>query len=165
MRPIREVSVGRVLSGETTLQEIERVLGEGDGQTGSPPENEVPRILVVEDEPVVREIAVTILRNNGFKVDQAVDGQAALDILSHDNGYSLVTLDLGLPKIDGRDLLRQLRSAVATATIPVIILTGAEDEATEVELMDQGADDYLRKPLDPARFIARVKAVLRRAVA
>jgi type II secretory ATPase GspE/PulE/Tfp pilus assembly ATPase PilB-like protein/ActR/RegA family two-component response regulator len=165
MRPIREVAVARVLAGETTLQEIERVLGEGDNQTAPPLENDVPRILVVEDEPVVREIAVTILRNNGFTVDQAVDGQAALDILSHDNRYSLVTLDLGLPKIDGRELLRQMRSAVATATIPVIILTGSEDEATEVELMNQGADDYLRKPLDPARFIARVKAVLRRAVA
>ena len=162
MRPIRDVALARVLSGETTLQEVERVLGEGD----APPtvvENEVPRVLVVEDEPVVREIAVTVLRNNGFQVEQVVDGQAALDLLARDPAFSLVTLDLGLPKVEGREVLKQLRSAVATATLPIIVLTGEEDEATEVDIMNSGADDYLRKPLDPARFIARVKAVLRRA--
>ena len=165
MRSIREVALGRVLAGDTTLQEVERVLGEGDATPTTAPENEVPRILVVEDEPVVREIAVTILRNNGFQVEQVVDGQAALDLLARDPSFSLVTLDLGLPKIEGREVLKRLRSAVATAALPIIVLTGEEDEATEVEIMNIGADDYLRKPLDPARFIARVKAVLRRATA
>jgi DNA-binding response OmpR family regulator len=67
-----------------------------------------------------------------------------------------------MPNLDGREVLRQMRSAVATAAIPVIVLTGSDDSDTEVALMNEGADDYLRKPLDPARFVARVKAVLRR---
>ena len=163
MRPIREVALERVTQGDTTLQEVERVLGEGENITT---DSDAPqRILIVEDDPIMREIAVTLLRNNGFAVEQAVDGQAALDLLARDRDFSLITLDLGLPNMDGRDVLRQLRTSVATATIPIIVLTGSDDTETEVQLMDEGADDYLRKPLDPARFIARVKAVLRRAVA
>ena len=63
----------------------------------------------------------------------------------------------------GDALVRSLRSQVQTAMLPVIVLTGADEQDTEVEIMDAGADDYIRKPIDPPRFIARVKAALRRA--
>lgn len=167
MHPIREVALDRVRQGDTTLQEVERVLGEGDAATGSSSVEgpDVPRVLVVEDDPMMRELTVSLLRDSGFTVDQAVDGRHALDILHTDNGYSLVTLDLHMPVMDGRDVLQQMRSAMATTAIPVIVLTGSDEEQTEVELMNQGADDYVRKPLDPARFLARVRAVLRRTAA
>jgi DNA-binding response OmpR family regulator len=121
-------------------------------------------VLVIEDDPIMRELAVSVLRDNGYVVEEAVDGQAALDLLLRDNRFALITLDLNMPGLGGREVLKHIRSAVATAAIPVIVLTGSDDGETEVALMNEGADDYMRKPLDPARFMARVKAVLRRAV-
>jgi len=161
MRPMRAVALAHVVIGNTTLSEVERVLGEGD----STPERlvEKPRILVVDDDPVTRELAVGVLRATGFAVEQATDGQAAIDVLKHDPRYSLMTLDLGMPRLGGLEVLRQLRSAPHTSGLPIVVLTGTDCEETEIELMNEGADDYLRKPLDPARFVARVRAVLRRA--
>lgn len=168
MRSIRESALTRVRAGETTLVEVERVLGEGDATPlpeSAPAAVVPPRVLVVDDDPVMRELAVGLLRSSGYTVEVAIDGQAALDRLERDTDFALVTLDLSMPRLDGVDVLRRLRGAVATAGVPVIVLTGADDEASEVRLMNEGADDYLRKPLDPARFVARVRAVLRRAAA
>jgi type II secretory ATPase GspE/PulE/Tfp pilus assembly ATPase PilB-like protein/CheY-like chemotaxis protein len=161
MHPIREVALAHVVVGNTTLDEVERVLG--DGEEPAARADERIRILVADDDAVAREVAVGVLQAAGFVVDQAIDGQAALDMLAHDSRYSLVTLDLDMPRVDGRTVLRRLRSAAATSGLPIIMLTGNDSEETEIALMNEGADDYLRKPLDPARFIARVRAVLRRA--
>jgi DNA-binding response OmpR family regulator len=68
-----------------------------------------------------------------------------------------------MPGMDGREVLRRVRSAVLTAGLPVIVLTGSEAPETEVQLMEEGADDYILKPIDPPRFVARIKAALRRA--
>lgn len=76
--------------------------------------------------------------------------------------YDLMVLDLDMPKLGGREVLRRVRSSVATAGLPVVILTGSEDHEAEAQLMEEGADDYIRKPIDPPRFIARIKAALRR---
>ena len=161
MRSIREVALGHVFVGNTTLDEVERVLGEGEG----PPEraDERPRILVVDDDPVTRELAVGVLKATGFTVEQATDGQAALDLLVHDSRFSLVTLDLSMPRVSGLDVLRQMRASAATSGVPIVVLTSTDGEEMEINLMNEGADDYLRKPLDPARFIARIRAVLRRS--
>ncbi|HEY5085809.1 MAG TPA: ATPase, T2SS/T4P/T4SS family [Gemmatimonadaceae bacterium] len=161
MRPIREVALSHVVVGDTTLDEVERVLGEGEG----PPErtDERQRILVVDDDPVTRELAVGVLKASGFTVEQATDGQAALDMLEHDSRYSLMTLDLSMPRVGGLDVLKQMRSCAATSGLPIIVLTSTEGEEVEINLMNEGADDYLRKPLDAAHLIARVRAVLRRA--
>jgi type IV pilus assembly protein PilB len=161
MRQIREVALGHVVIGNTTLDEVERVLGEGEG----PPEraDERPRILVVDDDPVTRELAVGVLKASGFTVEQATDGQAALDLLVHDSRFSLVTLDLSMPRVSGLDVLRQMRASAATSGVPIVVLTSTDGEEMEINLMNEGADDYLRKPLDPARFIARIRAVLRRS--
>jgi DNA-binding response OmpR family regulator len=72
-------------------------------------------------------------------------------------------LDLDMPRLGGREVLARLRAEVATAALPVIVLTGSDDQDLEVALMEAGADDYIRKPLEPARFVARVKGTLRRA--
>ncbi|MEO7218577.1 MAG: ATPase, T2SS/T4P/T4SS family [Gemmatimonadaceae bacterium] len=161
MRPIREVALAHVVVGDTTLDEVERVLGEGEG----PPDRAEsrPRILVVDDDPVTRELAVGVLKATGYNVEQATDGQAAVDMLAHDSRYSLMTLDLNMPRMDGLEVLKQMRASASTSGLPVIVLTGADGDEAEINLMNEGADDYLRKPLDPARFIARVRAVLRRA--
>ena len=77
--------------------------------------------------------------------------------------HALVVLDLEMPTVDGREVLRRLRSSGSTIALPVIVLTGSPDPNDEYRLMEGGADDYLRKPLEPQRFIARVRATLRRA--
>jgi DNA-binding response OmpR family regulator len=77
--------------------------------------------------------------------------------------YDLVILDLDMPGMDGRSVMEELKSSDATARIPVVVLTGATRETAETELIEQGPDDHVRKPIDPTRFTAHVKAVLRRA--
>ena len=76
-----------------------------------------------------------------------------------------MVLDLGLPGMQGDEVLRQLRASPATASLPVIVLTGSPDPELEVSLMEAGADDYLHKPLEPRRFVTRLRATLRRAAA
>ena len=162
MRPLREVALDHVRKGETTLEEIERVLGEvaDDGPTGPPPP---PSILFADDDPMLRHLATAILESGGYRVRQARDGAEALSIIDSGEDIALVITDLRMPGMGGDGLVTQLRGRVQTATLPVIILTGSDEHDTEVQLMDAGADDYIRKPIDPPRFLARVKAALRRA--
>jgi DNA-binding response OmpR family regulator len=118
---------------------------------------------VVDDDPVIRSVVVALLEKEGFESMEAGDGSAAIELVTGGELLDLVILDLNLPSMHGREVLRRLRAAQATQRLPVIILTGSADERLEPELMDEGADDYLRKPIDPARFVSRVKAVLRRS--
>jgi len=74
-----------------------------------------------------------------------------------------MVLDLDMPGMGGREVLTRVRKTVATAGLPVLVLTGSSSEDLEAQLMDDGADDYIRKPFEPGRFVARVKAALRRA--
>jgi DNA-binding response OmpR family regulator len=103
------------------------------------------------------------LAKNGFRTSEAEDGQEAVELLSGPNSFSLVVLDLDMPRMGGRDVLKKIRRTVATAGLPVVVLTGTHDKESEIELMDMGADDYIRKPIDPPRFVTRLKAALRRA--
>ncbi len=118
---------------------------------------------MVDDDAVSRSLARTLLEKTGFRVTEAGDGAAALERLAEGGGYALVILDLDMPRMGGREVLERLRSAAETARLPVVVLTGAESGEVEIELMERGADDYLRKPIDPMRFVARIKAALRRA--
>ncbi|HVZ76900.1 MAG TPA: ATPase, T2SS/T4P/T4SS family, partial [Gemmatimonadaceae bacterium] len=165
MRTLREVALERAAKGETTLQEVERVLG--DTSVEAPPPEAAqparPRVLVVDDDPVTRTLAATLLDGAGFSVVQADDGDVALERLQAGEEFSLVVTDLHMARMNGDQLLAALRGNVQTAGLPVIVLTGSAEYETEVALMDAGADDYIRKPIDPPRFMARVKAALRRA--
>ncbi len=218
MRPLLQVGLERVRNGETTLDELERVLGmdaeekqreerraarardvrrddeepgpdagrrmaggeerpaspaiavrgEGgdEGGGGSVEAAQVdasPHILVVDDDPEDRLLVRTMLRKNGYRVSEAGDGDEALDLIAKHGSFSLVVLDLEMPRLDGRVVLQRLRSSVSTAGLPVVVLTGSTNPEDEYQLMENGADDYLRKPIDPPRFMARVKAALRRA--
>jgi CheY-like chemotaxis protein len=120
-------------------------------------------VLLVDDDSIVRSMARALLEKNGLTVAEVPDGVAALERLATGAPPSLVVLDLEMPRLDGREVLRRLRADVRTAGLPVIVLTGAEGGTAEVELMEAGADDYIRKPMDPPRFVARVRAALRRA--
>jgi CheY-like chemotaxis protein len=161
-RSLRENAIERVRLGQTTLQEISRVLGDAKDDAEEPVK-EVSRILLVDDDVVTRTMARVVLQNNGFEVDEAADGAAALKLLNGGKEHSLMVLDLEMPVMGGREVLQAVRKSIATAGLPVLVLTGAVSDNVEVELMDEGADDYIRKPLEPGRFVARVRAALRRA--
>src|SRR5579859_1844334 len=161
LRPIRDVAVERALSGDTTLEEVERVLG---GTDDAPvPGDAATHILVVDDDAVSRTLARAVLEKSGYRVTEAADGVAALDLLAAAPQFQLMVLDLEMPRLSGAEVLDRVRHSVATAGLPVVVLTGATGEETEVQMMDRGADDYVRKPIDPPRFVARIKATLRRA--
>jgi DNA-binding response OmpR family regulator len=96
-------------------------------------------------------------------VVEATDGDQARQLLSQQPNFNLVVLDLDMPRLGGREVLKRMRETPAMAGVVVIVLTGTSDPAAEMELLEEGADDYMRKPMDPNRFLSRVKAALRRA--
>jgi DNA-binding response OmpR family regulator len=118
-----------------------------------------PTILVVDDEPSIREVVSIYLKRAGYKVIVAQDGQEALQALDAELP-DLVVLDLMLPKVDGLEITRRLRSAGDT---PIIMLTARREEAERIAGLEMGADDYVVKPFSPQELVSRVKAVLRRA--
>jgi two-component system KDP operon response regulator KdpE len=116
------------------------------------------RILVVDDEPhLVRTLAIN-LRARDYEVETAGDGRSALQAV-HDQLPDLVILDLGLPDIDGVDVLRRIRE---TAQTPVIVLSARADSIDKVEALDLGADDYVTKPFAVDELLARIRVALRR---
>lgn len=116
-------------------------------------------VLVVDDEPMVREVLAQYLTHDGFVVVEAADGDEAVQILD-DSQPDLVLLDLMLPKRHGLQVLRHAR---ATSDVPVILLTALGDEKDRVAGLELGADDYVVKPFSPREVAARVKSVLRRS--
>jgi type IV pilus assembly protein PilB len=195
MRSLREVTLERLAAGDTTLAEVDRVIGDassGDGAaiaagtpgmrstvatpafnlsvapTASPPATDVtgevrPTILIADDDPVMLQIINAALLKGGFRVAAVTDGASALRKIQAGEECALLVTDLHMPEMSGDELMRQLRSDPRTAAIPIVVLTGSDDANRESELIDAGADDYLRKPIEPARLLSRVKAVLRRA--
>ncbi|MFQ5789058.1 MAG: ATPase, T2SS/T4P/T4SS family [Acidobacteriota bacterium] len=164
LRPLREVALQRVRSGETTLQEIDRVLGQVAAEKPTPSSTGY-HVLVVDDDPVNRKVARGLLEKQGFRVSEANDGVSALERIDRQDSYDLVVLDLMMPRLDGSGVLARLRSSARTIGLPVVVLTGSEDTDAEIRLMEAGADDYIRKPIQPPQFMARIKAALRRVAA
>jgi DNA-binding response OmpR family regulator len=116
-------------------------------------------VLVVDDEPIVREVVVRYLRREGFRTLEAADGDAARGILERELP-SLVVLDLMLPGTDGIALCRWIRER---SDLPVIMLTALGEESDRILGLELGADDYVTKPFSPRELAVRVKTVLRRA--
>ncbi len=118
-----------------------------------------PKVLVVDDEPIVREILWRYLIKDGFEVDLAADGEAGVAAFK-EGQHDLVLLDLMLPKMDGFQVFERIRSLSDT---PVIMLTAKREEHDRIAGLEMGADDYVSKPFSPGEVVARVRAVLRRA--
>jgi DNA-binding response OmpR family regulator len=118
----------------------------------------VTTVLVVDDEPIVREIVVEYLRRDGFRTVEAGDGDAAKALVESEHP-DLVVLDLMLPGTDGLSVCRWIRSRSA---LPVIMLTARGEEADRIVGLELGADDYVTKPFSPRELAARVRTVLRR---
>lgn len=118
------------------------------------------RILVVDDEPNIREVVELYLRRDGFEVEVAADGQAALAAIER-KIPDLLVLDLMMPVVDGLQVTRTLRQS--RLDIPIIMLTAKGEEPDKITGLEMGADDYVTKPFSPKELVARVKAVLRRA--
>lgn len=116
-------------------------------------------VLVVDDEPMVREVLCHYLQHDGFTVIEAGDGDQAVEVVD-DTPPDLVLLDLMLPKRHGLEVLRHVRS---NSEVPVILLTALGDEKDRVAGLELGADDYVVKPFSPREVAARVKSVLRRS--
>ena len=117
------------------------------------------RILVVDDEPQIRRALRGGLRANGFEVEVAASGEAALDAVAL-QPPDVVILDLGLPDLDGVEVVRQMR---AWSSLPIVVLSVRDAEQEKVRALDTGADDYLTKPFGMEELVARVRVALRHA--
>lgn len=118
------------------------------------------KILVVDDEARMRKLVRDFLIKKDYEVIEAADGQEAVDIFFEQNDISLVILDVMMPKMDGWEVLKEIR---AYSKIPVIMLTAKGDERDELKGFDSGADEYISKPFSPKILVARVDALLRRS--
>src|SRR3954447_8301986 len=116
-----------------------------------------PRILVVDDEPQITKVLRTSLAAQGFNVESANDGVAALDVF-HSWKPQLVISDVSMPRMDGVELCRLIR---AESSVPIIVLSVIQEEQKKVEALDAGADDYITKPFGIDELLARVRVGLR----
>jgi two-component system, OmpR family, KDP operon response regulator KdpE len=120
-----------------------------------------PCVLVVDDEPAIRRLLRTSLGAQSWRVAEAATGAAALRA-AKDSNPDVVLLDLGLPDMDGLDVIRTLRGA--GSTVPIVVLSVRDDERGKVAALDLGADDYVTKPFGMAELVARLRTALRHAL-
>ena len=115
------------------------------------------RVLVVDDEPPIRKLLRVGLSAHGYQILEAANGKSALELLNQ--APNLVILDLGLPDMQGLDLLRTIRAR--NESVPIVVLSSRSDEAGKVQALDFGADDYVTKPFGMDELLARMRAALR----
>ncbi|MGI9528104.1 MAG: response regulator [Acidimicrobiia bacterium] len=120
---------------------------------------DVKTVLVVEDELKISRLIRDYLEGAGFFVVEASNGQAAIS-MSRSHRPDMIVLDLGLPALDGLDVIRRIRE---TSSVPIIIVTARVEETDRIVGLELGADDYVTKPFSPKELVARIRAVLRRA--
>ncbi|HWV96623.1 MAG TPA: response regulator transcription factor [Xanthobacteraceae bacterium] len=114
-------------------------------------------VLVIDDEPPIRKLLRMGLTAQGYQTIEAPNGKTALELLKQEP--DIVILDLGLPDIDGHELLRMIRAS--HERVPIVVLSSREDEAGKVQALDSGADDYVTKPFGMEELLARMRAALR----
>lgn len=117
------------------------------------------KVLVADDESRMRKLVKDFLMKNGYQVIEAEDGDQALDMFFSDKDIALVVLDVMMPKLDGWQVCREIRSK---SKVPIIMLTAKADERDELLGFDLGVDEYITKPFSPKILVARIEAILRR---
>ena len=117
-------------------------------------------VLLVDDEPSILQLARMYLERDGFRIQEARDGEAALEAVTRFQP-ALVVLDIMLPKLDGFEVCRRLRAE--NNSVAILMLTARDDDIDKIIGLELGADDYLTKPFNPRELVARVKAILRRS--
>jgi two-component system OmpR family response regulator len=122
-----------------------------------------PTILVVDDEPDIRKILEILLESNGYATLNADSGKTALSTIAKQRP-DLILLDIIMPEMDGYQVARQLREDPVTQNLPIIMISGRNEDVDEILGLELGADDYIRKPFEPVLVLARVKACLRRSM-
>ncbi len=185
MRPLFDAGLRRVWVGDTSYDELFRVVGETSlrpsGEAAAPavavpaaaaPDEAEPMaasleaashplVLVADDDPAMRTLVTTILTAQGMRVAEASDGIAALDEAQRLRP-ALMLLDMDMPRLDGLGVLETLRRRLIGRAVPVIVVTARDDPAIESRCIELGAEDYITKPIQPASLVARTRAVLRR---
>lgn len=119
------------------------------------------KILVVDDDPHIREVVCFALQKAGYATASAENGRQALDCFPREKP-ALVVLDIMMPELDGTEVCRRLRAAPASAHVPILFVSSKDDEVDRIVGLELGGDDYVAKPFSPRELVARVKAILRR---
>ncbi len=164
LKPLIYSGMDKVASGMSTLDELIRVIGvreEDRIDKFSRDTGQKIKILIADDEEDILRILEARLQSFGYQVIVARDGSEALE-LAHRAKPDLIISDVTMPKMNGFEMLRHLRSRLETAVIPVIMLTARQDKSSELEGFAQGADDYIIKPFDSDKLLARIKMILHR---
>jgi DNA-binding response OmpR family regulator len=118
-----------------------------------------PRILVVDDEPSVRELLERILRSRGFEVKTADGGEEGLELAQRER-FDLILLDVMMPGVDGKEVCARLKVSPSTAPVPIIFVTALDDPAKRTECMALGAADFSKKPLRAEDLLARARRAI-----
>lgn len=118
------------------------------------------RILVADDEALIRRLVCDFLKNSGYETVEAVDGRDAIEKFAADKNISLVVCDIMMPEVDGWEVCREIRK---TSSVPIIVLTARSQEFDEIASFESGADDFVTKPFSPTVLTKRIQALLKRA--
>ncbi len=162
-RTMREAALDLVAKGVTSLEEINRVLADEDVPMAAPGPRLRLRVLVADDDRMIRLMVRRLLEKEAFDVVEATNGRQAVDLARREHP-NLMILDLGMPEMDGYAAIAELKQDLALADIPVMVLTAQDESGVEERVLELGADDYLIKPIEPGVLLSRVRAAFRRAI-
>lgn len=166
LRSLAEAGIERVALGVTTLEEVARITDVVEERELNKTKDNLSklRVLVVDDDMLIRKMVIEAFdkEKDRFEFVEAENGQQALRLI-HNAKPDLLISDLVMPEMDGFELTRTLRSHLETASIPIIMLTSQRNKESEIKGFDTGADDYITKPFDKDKFLARARMLLRKA--
>jgi type IV pilus assembly protein PilB len=163
-KTLAEAGVLKVAQERTTLEEINRVtdvIEEQGVEDEIKQKDKALKILIADDEDDIRKVVAMRLNAAGYETLEAVNGQEAV-ALAFKESPDLIIIDLMMPIMGGIEATQKIRSNIQTASIPVMMLTANQDKASELQGIDSGADDYITKPFDKDKLLARIKMLLRR---
>ena len=163
MLTMRETALEMVEQGITSLDEVDRVLGDGDNtiEDSVAETRERPRILIADDDRMIRMLVRLLLEKEDYEIVEAANGRQAVEIAQGERP-DLILMDLTMPEMDGYQAIELIRADLALAMVPLIVLTSEVGPGVERRVLDLGADDYLTKPFEQPVLVARVRAAFRR---